>query len=1020
MPLCIEAGTNNGDWKGKSMKVRKLAVALALAGGLGSGVAQALGLGEVELQSYLNEPLDAQIMLRQSRGISPGDVFVNVASESAYQRVGLNRGQFASKLKFQVITRSDGSLAVSVSSREPLREPYLNFLLELTWPSGRLLREYAVLVDPPVYAAETGTREPLVAASSGGRSNPSPAANSGMVSRSEPAGSGSTQSLASGSVYGPTTSSDTLWSIATRMRPDNSVSVQQVMLAIQDLNPDAFIGGNINRLKRGEVLRAPTLAQIQRLGQGEANQVVRAQNQDASTTRATIDASAAATPSAPAAIDGGDAELKLIVAETDAPQADDNTEQSGSAGTDGNQVDGADAGTTVALEELDSARRENSELNTRLDSLQEQLQTLQRLLELKNSQLADMQQAGMNDDSAVASMDQGIADEPAADGNGSGDAAADNTKTAAANATNDSAVTAEDGAVAVDDGAATTGRPGTGDTTSRAPAAVDDATQADAEPASAVAAQSEQNAQPQVAQLDPAEESATQGGLIDSIMNNTLYQMVLGGGLLLVLLLLLLLSRRKSKNQDSAEDDVDTDVDTDTGFKQAPLAEPVPSSGSFDLDLGLDDQEAPEPEAEPDVMAEVNSYLAYGQHEQAVNTLESAISREPSRTALRLKLLAVYADAQDRVAFERQYGELSALGDDEAMEEADGLLTDLEQAEAAPSIDDLESELRSGSFAGSFGGFEEESEDAKESVKPSPDDPIDYDLSDIESLGDKEEPAQADVSEDFEDFVLSDDFAREFADEGAKPLARADEPVNTANKTSDDEDLSLDEAFLDELDAELDKDDSEADPEPLELQESGLDLQEPDLDKLDLEISDDDLALMGEFADSADSTNHANSDEAEEDQLSEMTDAELLALELGDDPQAEIEAEEELGAEVSDKQGDDDDISLDDLDTLELPEEDLPAYDLPEDDLPEEDLSEEDLPIVARGAPRTIDEGDLGEDDDFDFLAGTDEAATKLDLAQAYVEMGDIDGARDILMEVELEGTAGQKSEAKELLKNLS
>ena len=114
------------------MKVRKLAVALALAGGLGSGVAQALGLGQIELQSYLNEPLDAEIVLPQSRGVSPGDVLVNIASDAAYERVGLDRGQFLSKLRFEVVTGTDGNLVVNVSSREPLREPYLNFLLELT------------------------------------------------------------------------------------------------------------------------------------------------------------------------------------------------------------------------------------------------------------------------------------------------------------------------------------------------------------------------------------------------------------------------------------------------------------------------------------------------------------------------------------------------------------------------------------------------------------------------------------------------------------------------------------------------------------------------------------------------------------------------------------------------------------------------------------------------------------------------------------------------------------------------
>ena len=945
------------------MKVRKLAVALALAGGLGSGVAQALGLGEVELRSYLNEPLNAHIVLRQSRGVSPSDVFVNVASESAYQRVGLNRGQFASKLTFQVVTRSDGSLAVSVSSREPLREPYLNFLLELTWPSGRLLREYAVLVDPPVYAAESGTREPLVAPSSAGRGDSSPGANSGAVSRSAPAGagSGSAQSLAPGSVYGPTTSSDTLWGIATRMRPNNSVSVQQVMLAIQDLNPDAFIGGNINRLKRGEVLRVPTLGQIQRLGQGEAIRVVRAQNQDANTNRATIDARPAVTPSAPAATDGGDAELKLIVAETEALQAVDKTEQSGSAGTDGNQADGADAGTAIVLEQLDSARRENSELNTRVDSLQEQMQTLQRLLELKNNQLADLQQADINGESAVTGLDQNAAESAAvADGGASASAASEPAAVAetgdAVNAANDPAVTAGDDVKA----------------------------QAEVEPAAEVVAQPQQDAQPQVTQPDPVEESLTLNGLVKSVVSNPLYQIVLGAGLLL-LLLLLLVSRRKSKNRDAAEND--------TGFEQAPPAETASRPRSFDLNL--DDHELSVLETGPDVLAEVDSYLAYGQHEQAANTLEFAISREPSRLELRLKLLAVYADTQNRVAFERQYGELSALDVDEAMAEADRLLTDLEQAEAEPSIDDLESELRSGSF-GSF------DEDATDSTHSTSDSFVDYDLTTIEGMGDKEEPAKPEAPEDY---LLSDDFALEFADEDAVPPAKADESVNATGKTSDDDDLSLDEAFLDDLDAELDKVDPQAKLKPFDVQEPDLGKLEPDLDKLDRQNSDDDLVLMSELADSAGSTRHASGDEAES-------------------------KAEELGVKVAKTQGDEDDISLDDLETLGLLKEDLPAYDFPEgdlweDDLPEADLLEENFleeepPIVAPGAPRVLNESDLGGNDDFDFLTGTDEAATKLDLAQAYVEMGDVDGARDMLMEVELEGTAEQKAEAKELLNNLS
>src|SRR5690554_209478 len=105
------------------MKVRKLAVALALAGGLGSGMAQALGLGEIELQSWLNEPLDAEISLRQSAGVAPGDVFVNVAPETAYQRVGLERHQFLSTLNIEIVNGADGNLLVNVASPEPVGEP---------------------------------------------------------------------------------------------------------------------------------------------------------------------------------------------------------------------------------------------------------------------------------------------------------------------------------------------------------------------------------------------------------------------------------------------------------------------------------------------------------------------------------------------------------------------------------------------------------------------------------------------------------------------------------------------------------------------------------------------------------------------------------------------------------------------------------------------------------------------------------------------------------------------------------
>ncbi|OHY82701.1 FimV/HubP family polar landmark protein [Marinobacter sp. AC-23] len=197
---------------------------------------------------------------------------------------------------------------------------------------------------------------------------------------------------------------------------------------------------------------------------------------------------------------------------------------------------------------------------------------------------------------------------------------------------------------------------------------------------------------------------------------------------------------------------------------------------------------------------------------------------------------------------------------------------------------------------------------------------------------------------------------------------------------------SLDESFLDELDAELDK----VAGEDEEL--GGSEMEESTLDDLELDVSDEDLALMEEFSDSADSAN---------------------AVFEGD----ELSLDDELELEDSLRE---DDLNDDDLEGIES------LGDLTEES--DDALVDEELPVasdeVRDEAPKSpvpnLDEDDLGDDDDFDFLAGTDEAATKLDLARAYIEMGDSDGARDILEEVALEGDGEQKSEAQDLLKNLS
>jgi pilus assembly protein FimV len=998
------------------MKVRKLAVALALAGGLGSGVAQALGLGEIELQSYLNEPLDAEIALTQSRGISPGDVFVNIAPQSAYERVGLSRNQFLSKLRFEVVTGSDGNLVVNVSSREPLREPYLNFLLELTWPSGRLMREYAVLVDPPVYAERSGLAE-SVSAPSVAETAPAVRPRSQESVRRQAAAEGSLSSGYSRSTIGPTGPSDTLWTIASRVRPNDSVSMQQVMLAIQDLNPDAFMGGNINRLKRGEVLRVPSLEDIQRRSRAEAVRQVARQNEAFEASRRTVDATATGRSApAPTATTGGEAELKLLVADN---EGDRDAQEGGSAGGDSQLPGGVDAGTAVVMEELESARRENAELNSRLEDLQDQVETLQRLLELKNSQLADLQRmagdqaatdaAGempatpetpdattMAADAAMpAEGDAGEGAEPGAPAEPAADAmAADVTM-----APEESSAPESAGDAGTDMATGNKAEPAdAGGKTEPMEAAEPQAASAPSSDAGEPAPAAEP-AKPAAPAPKPAAEKGFPANVIDLIVSNPMYQIALGGGLIVLLLLLLLLARRNA-NREKA-------------FYEQLNNEPADESDTFDLTL---DEEAPEAAENPrDALDEADSYVAFGQLEQAAQVLEEAISREPSRTDLRLKLLGIYADSQDRESFEKQLGEIEALDDEDALEQAKALKARLEEAESMPSIDDLESELRSDAFAsGEDRGFGAETpaeplsdELLADTFEAGSEEELENEFGEFASdealidQGDQEEEslAEDDLGIDFElDETGEDDGSAdlELPEEELAALESFDLPEEESGDkelelpadddlTLDLEDMEatdggddtgsleselegLDESFLDELDAELDKaaDEDEA------LADAAS--EESPLDELELDVSDEDLALMEEFS------------EVSEDESSEVPAAEDPSL------------DEELGLE----------------DALETSGDEIP-----EDEVPVASEAIDSVPSTPEAVP-DIDEEALGDEDDFSFLAGTDEAATKLDLARAYIEMGDSEGARDILEEVALEGNEEQKAEAQDLLKNLS
>ncbi|WP_369820516.1 FimV family protein, partial [Oleiphilus sp. HI0061] len=130
--------------------IRKLAFALSLLGVLIAESVFALGIGEATVTSALNQPLKAEIELVNSGDFSAEEILPGLATREEFLKANVDRVYFLSDLRFKVETNADGKLVVVLTTNKPVREPFLNFLVEVIWPSGRLLREYALLIDPPL------------------------------------------------------------------------------------------------------------------------------------------------------------------------------------------------------------------------------------------------------------------------------------------------------------------------------------------------------------------------------------------------------------------------------------------------------------------------------------------------------------------------------------------------------------------------------------------------------------------------------------------------------------------------------------------------------------------------------------------------------------------------------------------------------------------------------------------------------------------------------------------------------
>ncbi len=301
-----------------------------------AGQASALGVGDITLHSALNQPLDADIELLDVGDLGADEIEVRLAGADVFAAAGVERLQFLNELRFSPVLQGRGGNRIHVSSSRPVQEPYLNFLVEVARPNGRIVREFTVLLDPLGY-----TPRMLPAARSGiepQRQSPTPvpAPRSAAVVV-DPA------LLEPGDEY-LARPSDNLWAISGRLRGAGNADRAQLMEALYQLNPQAFVNADRHRLKAGARLRLPAGYQPERGAPGAVKEAA---------VEVLPPADAAVVENAPAA---------LVEAQRQ-----------------------ADA-------EAEALARQREELSQRMDDLQRQLQALQEQLQQRDHQVAELQQ----------------------------------------------------------------------------------------------------------------------------------------------------------------------------------------------------------------------------------------------------------------------------------------------------------------------------------------------------------------------------------------------------------------------------------------------------------------------------------------------------------------------------------------------------------------------------------------------------------------------------------------------------
>lgn len=352
----------------------RCALALAIGLAFAAPAAYGAGLGRITVQSALGQPLRAEVEVTAVNREEAASLAVRLASIAAFRQANLDYNPALTGLQITLGQRTDSGYIVRITSPNAVNEPYLDLLLELTSSTGRVMREYTILLDPPALRAAPDVVAPVAGrAPSAAAAAPAlaPAAAAPAPRAASVAGSSSTYEVRRG---------DTLGGIAERTRPA-SASLDQMLVALFRANPEAFIGSNMNNLRAGSVLKVPEEQQVRATDPAAARREIAAQSEDFARYRSRLaQAATSAGPGAPSAAGQGRVTTQVQDGSAAAPAGDQlKIAQAAAAAKTGDEAVARD--------------RQVKDLLDRVAELERTNQQLQKALELQSKTGAQVQAA---------------------------------------------------------------------------------------------------------------------------------------------------------------------------------------------------------------------------------------------------------------------------------------------------------------------------------------------------------------------------------------------------------------------------------------------------------------------------------------------------------------------------------------------------------------------------------------------------------------------------------------------------